>query len=52
MIIKSDQTQGFNKLNRKQDNKKRVEKHDQNRNKDKRGRMGHKIEYNQSGEVT
>ena len=44
MIIKSNQTQGFSKLNRKQDNEKRVEKHDQNRKKDKRERIGYKIE--------
>ena len=31
IIIKSNQMQGFNKLNGKQDNKNRVDKHDQDK---------------------
>ena len=43
MITKSNQMKGFNKLNRKQGNKKRVDKHDQNKKKDKE-MVGNKIE--------
>ena len=46
MIIKSNQMQGFNKLNRKQDSKKGVDKHDQNKKRDKE-RIGNKIETRQ-----